>query len=537
MNETRRSLLAAFLSLAVLFGWFFFFGKDRPLWTPEEKAPAPQAEAARQEPARPSLPLEEPGPETIVRKETALAAIEWTTRGGGLKKILMKRYREGVNKESPLINLIPFEGERGLSLSCSNCSFSLPDDRQYRQVAETGESIVFEAAGEGLTVRKEYDWKNDQHLLNLRVTVQNRSSNELRGRLGIGWSARQFPKRPKGTLGFLRGPEDKRSFIYNRGGKVVREGGEEIATELIGPVSWIGIEDRYFLISLVSRRVSSDQILRLRGGGEDLEVSLYPTEVALPPGGRLEEVYSLYLGPKERGHLQVAGVGLEGAIDYGWFSLFAIPILKLLQLFHAVVRNWGIAIILLTLVVKLLMNPLTVRSLKQMKEMQKLQPRLAELKEKYKNDKQRLNMETMQLFKNHKVNPMGGCLPMLLQMPIYIALYKVLYNSIEIYHAPFFWFYRDLSAPDPYFVLPILLGILMVAQQKLTPSASADPAQRQMMMIMPVMFTAFMLFLPVGLVIYILVNTIASVLQQWMYQKEVGWLDLLKGDLKGRAVA
>ena len=187
------------------------------------------------------------------------------------------------------------------------------------------------------------------------------------------------------------------------------------------------------------------------------------------------------------------------------------------------------AILLLTIFVKVLMNPLTIKSMKQMKEMQRLQPRLAELKEKFKNDKQRLNMETMQLFKSHKVNPMGGCLPMLLQMPIYISLYKVLYNSIEIYHAPFFGFYKDLSAPDPWFILPILLGVSMVLQQKMTPSPSADPAQQQMMMLMPVMFTAFMLFLPLGLVLYIFVNTAMSVTQQWMYRKDIRWRDILRG--------
>jgi YidC/Oxa1 family membrane protein insertase len=138
----------------------------------------------------------------------------------------------------------------------------------------------------------------------------------------------------------------------------------------------------------------------------------------------------------------------------------------------------------------------------------------------------------MQLFKAHKVNPMGGCLPMLAQFPIYIALYKVLWNSIELFHQPFFWFYKDLSAPDPYYITPILLGLFMAAQQKLTPSASADPTQQKMMMIMPVMFTVFMLFLPLGLVVYILVNTVMSVTQQYMYNHGIGIMDLVRGRWK-----
>ena len=184
-----------------------------------------------------------------------------------------------------------------------------------------------------------------------------------------------------------------------------------------------------------------------------------------------------------------------------------------------------------------MMHPINLKSLKSMKAMQELQPRLKELQKKYKGNKERLNQETMQLFKAHKVNPMGGCLPMLLQLPIYIALYKVLWNSIELYHAPFFWFYKDLSAPDPYMITPIILGVFMVAQQKLMPSASADPAQKKMMMIMPVMFTVFMVFLPVGLVVYILVNTVMTVVTQWMYNKGIRMRDVLRFKFKPHTVA
>ena len=186
------------------------------------------------------------------------------------------------------------------------------------------------------------------------------------------------------------------------------------------------------------------------------------------------------------------------------------------------------AIIVLTFFIKLLLHPVNKKAMQSMKAMQKLQPRLQELRTKYKDSKEKLNMEMMLLFKTHKVNPMGGCLPMLIQMPVYIALYKVLYNAIELYHAPFFWFYRDLSAPDPYLITPILLGILMALQQKLTPVASMDPAQQKMMLIMPLMFSAFMIFLPSGLVIYIMVNTIMSVIQQYMIHREMSFWDLLK---------
>ena len=206
----------------------------------------------------------------------------------------------------------------------------------------------------------------------------------------------------------------------------------------------------------------------------------------------------------------------------------------LLQLFYKVVHNYGLAIIILTVLIKLLLNPINKKSLQSMKGMQALQPRLKEIREKYGKDKERMNTETMQLFKAHKINPMGGCLPMLLQIPIYIALYNVLWNSVELYHAPFFWFYKDLSAPDPYLITPILLGITMFIQTKMTPSASADPAQQKIMMIMPIMFSGFMIFLPMGLVVYILVNTGMTILQQWMYKNDIRFRDLLRGRLPAR---
>lgn len=421
------------------------------------------------------------------------------------------------------IDLLSLEGDRGPVILCEGCSLGLPSSGYT--VSDT--PFRFEASQGGLTVRKDFAFDPATYLLTLHLTIENGTNSPFRGRLGLGWGADQLPGKPSGIFSFLKGPQDRRTFVYQSAGKILRNGEATTTEDLQGQIAWTGIEDRYFLIALISRKISSDQLLRLRTQGSRLEMALYPSEVTILPGNRHEELFSIYLGPKEREALQTAGVGLEKAVDYGWFSLIAIPILKLLQLFHAVVRNWGIAIILLTLFAKLLMNPLTVKSMRQMKEMQRLQPKMAELKEKFKNDRQRLNTETMQLFKTHKVNPMGGCLPMLLQMPIYIALYKVLYNAIELYRAPFFWFYKDLSAPDPYFILPILLGVSMVLQQKMTPATSADPAQRQMMMIMPVMFTVFMLFLPLGLVLYIFVNTVASVLQQWKYTQGISWKDLL----------
>jgi len=538
MKDQHRSLIAAALSFLVLIGWYYFYGSKQTAVTPPSVT-SPTATPLTPQPSQSVSTAPSPGtavakPQTFVKTETPVLSLEWASHGGRLSKIFLKKYRQDVKKESPPINLIPFEDERSLSLLCQDCSVPLPADEAYEAApAGLGEdksrTISFAGATEGIKVTKTYDWSEDQYLLNLKVVVENQSGEDFRGRLGLGWKARQFPPKPKGFFSFLQGPENHRSFLYQLGPDVEHVADLKEPAEFRGQLPWAGIEDRYFLVSLISRRVSPEQVLRMRKDADFLDLSLYPGDVTIPSQGRHEETFSFYVGPKERNLLMQAGVGLEKAVDYGWFSVLAIPILKLLQVFQGVVKNWGLAVIILTLFIKLLMNPLTAKSMKSMKEMQKLQPKLAALKEKYKDDRQRVNTETMALFRSHGVNPMGGCLPMLLQMPIYIALYKVLYNAIEFYHAPFVGFYRDLSAPDPYFILPVLLGVSMVLQQKLTPSPSADPTQKQMMMIMPVMFTAFMLFLPVGLVLYILVNTVSSVLQQWMYQRGIRWRDLLRG--------
>ena len=230
--------------------------------------------------------------------------------------------------------------------------------------------------------------------------------------------------------------------------------------------------------------------------------------------------FELYLGPKDIGLTSEIGHNLSGAIDFWIVGILAKPMLYLLRFFHGVIPHWGMAILLLTLLVKALTWWPSHKSYKQMKEMQKLKPEIDKLKAKYGSDKSRLNQETMSLYKRYNINPLGGCLPMLVQMPIWIALYRTIYSSVELYQAPLFLWIQDLSSPDPFFVLPVVMGISMFLQQMLTPTSGMDEGQAKMMKyIMPIMFTGFMLFLPSGLVLYIFVNTLLSVGQQYWIQR------------------
>ncbi len=236
--------------------------------------------------------------------------------------------------------------------------------------------------------------------------------------------------------------------------------------------------------------------------------------------GAVLYTFEFYLGPKDIDRLEEAEAGLENSIDFWIVGILAKPMLYLLRWFHSLIPHWAFAIIMLTILVKLALLYWTQKSFSQMQRMAKLKPMMDQLKEKYGKDKERLNTEMMSLYKREKVNPLGGCLPMLLQMPIWIALYRTIYSSVELYQAPLGGWITDLSAPDPYFVMPVILGGAMFFQQKLTPS-TMDSAQAKMMLyMMPIMFTVFMLFLPSGLNLYILVNTFLTMAQQFYLRKK-----------------
>jgi YidC/Oxa1 family membrane protein insertase len=240
----------------------------------------------------------------------------------------------------------------------------------------------------------------------------------------------------------------------------------------------------------------------------------------IAPGQAVSRKLTLFGGPKKLASLQTQAVPLNDAIDFGFFSVICVPMLWLMRVFFGQFGNWGLAIILLTILVKLATLPLTFKQYKSMAGMKKIQPEMKKLQEKYKEDKVRMQQELMKLYKDHNVNPLSGCLPMLMMMPIYFALYRTIYSAVELYQADFIFWIRDLSIQDPYYITPLLLGVLMFIQMRLNPSAGDAAQQKIMMNVMPIMFTGMMLFLPSGLVVYILINTLLGIAQQfWMYRK------------------
>ena len=341
--------------------------------------------------------------------------------------------------------------------------------------------------------------------------------------------------------GYVLGPQSDSKQTYNHivpalliDGKLVKEKPDKIKDKLEhkGNISWAALQDTYFAAMLIPTKAITSEVLITKQDEDRISVGLAAEAVALAPGVVVSQQFGLYAGPQNLEKLEALGVELEKIVDYVWFSILAKPIMQVLKFFHKFSGNYGVDIIILTIIIKMLFWPLTNASFKSMKDMQKIQPKISALRQKHKSDPQRLNREIMELYKKHKVNPVGGCLPMVLQIPIFFALYKALLISIELRHAPFFLWITDLAAAEPGWfglwqaptvwlelrTLPLLMGLTMFVQQKMTPAG--DPKQAKMMMMMPVFMTVIFYNMPTGLVLYFLLNNLLTIGQQYMINKK-----------------
>jgi YidC/Oxa1 family membrane protein insertase len=313
------------------------------------------------------------------------------------------------------------------------------------------------------------------------------------------------------------GGPDKPEAVAFAGDKIdkvkVKSPGQSL---VVGTPAWMGIRDRYFLAAIAPLEGALTGFAR-KTAESQLEIGFRAEPTTLAPRQVISYRLLCYLGPKEQGRLAGYGIGLEKSINYGWFSWLALPFLTILNFFYGYLRNWGLAILALTLVVKLALFPITQGMYRSMRKMQSLQPQIQALKKKFKDDSKALQRETMALYKEYKVNPMAGCLPMVVQIPVFFALYRVLYNAIELRGASFLYI-PDLSQKDPYYITPLLMGATMILQQRLSPT-SADPKQAKMMMFMPIIFTAMFLNFSSGLVLYFLFSNIFAIGEQTLVRK------------------
>jgi len=527
----KRVLIAVVLSIAVMYGYSILFPPPKQI-TPEKgqvSAVSPQAETALVKtlsiPGQTSIPSAVKPVETAkdVTVETDVFRAEFSTLGGALKKLTLKQYKDQVGSAGKEIILINENNQNLFTLSSEYPGFaSAPIQYSVSSpnLSLTGaekKSIDFSLlTPAGVHLIKRYTFNGTGYGIALDNIIQNRSASAQDGSLLT--LLRNHSVKPKEEAGRFEvfGPAtlSESGVAFDSLADLAKA--EKTYSKT---VKWTGFGDKYFLDAVLSKDNSISSVA-IKDTNGVLEQRISSAKISLNPGTESTVSYNLYLGPKDLGLLKAQGEGLEGAIDLGWFAIIAKPLLHSIKLFYGYLHNYGLAIILITVILKIFFFPLTHKSYKSMKEMQKLQPKMQELKEKFKDDRDGLNRSVMELYKTHKVNPLGGCLPMVVQIPVFFGLYKALMFSVELRHAPFYFWIQDLSAKDPYYITPIIMGATMFIQQKMTPT-NMDPVQAKMMLALPVVFTAMFLNFPSGLVLYWLVNNILTIAQQMYINKSL----------------
>lgn len=533
----KRTILAIVLSLAVLLGFQYFF------------PPAPQHKQVAEVPADPSpartvesseknspiqanqvsgklvqsdqanVPIIEKGETIIVQNSLYRAEIK--TLGGQLKAFYLKDYRTDLEVGSPDLNLVTVTGRGPYPLSGAasikgqwyqdrNLLFESGENSQDLDVASPDTSFLFKALlPSGDILVKEFIFQPESYVLEVDYSyIDQDGMIHKADAVKLYWShVNQVEEKKQyvysGVLGYINGEIYKPS---KKEKKMSRQ-------ELMGPLNWLGYTSKYFISVLLAP--DNAGIALTTGSIERADATHLLTGLQVNQNSRIK----VYVGPKKGLLLEALGMQLETSIEYGWFGVIARPLVQLLHFFNKYVHNYGIAIIILTILIKLAFYPLSQKSYKSMGKMKAVQPKLAKLKEKFKDDKTRLNKEMMDLYRTNKVNPFGGCLPIVVQIPVFFALYRALMVAIELRHAPFMGWIMDLSAKDPYYITPLVMGATMFLQQKMTPT-TGDAMQAKMMLFMPIIFTFMFLNFPAGLVLYWLVNNVLSIGQQYLVMRQ-----------------
>ncbi|OGP61138.1 MAG: hypothetical protein A2162_07060 [Deltaproteobacteria bacterium RBG_13_52_11b] len=570
----KRTIIAIMLTFIVILLWSViqskFFAPEPAKKEVREEAVSPldkKAEVKEIKPTPPEKPLATRRvlPKKEVRVETQKYWATLTSEGAALEHFRLKEFNDRVKASALTVKLTQFiQGlfgkdvappqepepldlvntgkEEGYPLALaltpaiSNGGWEVEQD-QLRLLSsdEKGEIAFFKTFDNGLKVIKRYRFIADKYAFHLELEFQNQSSREIVIQPGVEWTGEIELKK-------LSEEENKDyglKYAYLKDGKVERKdlGGsptsgctpgcgtkktriEPFENSTKGDIRWFAFEGEYFVALVTPPPPEKNVTLSVRGDEKNLlKAGIFTAPLSLQAGESTKIPYQIYIGPKEVQRLGELGVGAEKLIDFGFFTVVAKPLLWFLKFTNKVTGNFGIDIIILSILIKIIFLPLTQISFKSMKEMQKVQPEMARLKEIYKNDKARVQQEIMLLYKRRKINPMSGCLPMLIQIPVFIALYNALQNAIEMRHAPLFLWIKDLSAKDPIYITPLIMGATMVLQQKMTPTA-ADPAQAKLFMLMPIMFTFLFLNFPAGLVLYWLVNNVLSIAHQYYMNKK-----------------
>ena len=549
----KRTLLALGLSFLVFLVWSVLFG-PKPTDKSTEKQSIPKKEQSQQEerfhPALEDRPLPA-GPKRDLMLETERDARDITVEtdlytaifsGSGplIKSFKLNNYLSKLEKGAPLKELIHVKNKDGCGFNLGFSGQSIPNanwaaykvNRQSISI-RTGDQpkeLIYEwESPQGIGITTRFVFYADSYKIDLSVIIDNRSEYIIDDSLLLKLA--HFPQQTKKSYYAFEG------MAFLVGNKLEEVKVKKLKDKLFsGQISWIAYEEAYFMTAIISEEDKKATVKGTTLPDGEVRITYITPSLNLRQHQKATESFTLYLGPRDLDILKALNKKIEKAINFGWFDIIAKPLLVTLRFFNKYLGNYGISIILLTIIIKILFWPLTHKSYQSMKEMRKLQPMMAKIREKYKGNKQEMQKQLMGLYKTYKINPMGGCLPMIVQIPVFFALFRVLPNSIELRHAPFVLWIKDLSAPDRLFsfpfqipfmtppygipVLTLIMGASMFLQQKMTPTPG-DPAQAKMMMLLPIVFTFLFINFPSGLVLYWLVNNILSIAQQYRINRQV----------------
>ena len=534
--DTQRLILLFIFGFSVLMLWEAWEREHRPKPAAQAEQPTlPSAPSAAGRPAAAAAPeigtasAKEPAGETI-RITTDLVIADIDTRGATLKRLELLRHKDSNDPDKDFVLLGPahdYEAQSGLTGEAGPNHRTLwhvePGPRELAPGAEAVQLRLTAKGEDGLQAEKIYTFRRNSYIIDVALRLHNAGKAPLAAYAYFQFTHDGKPEGQRNSVAETFGAQSFTGFaVYSEEHKYqkvrpadIDKGKAEFASQ--AKDGWLAMVQHYFVSAwLAPQDMPRDYVMEKRQDGSYAARLLVPVKLA--PGADASVDVPLYSGPQEKRRLEAAAPGLDLVVDYGWLAIIAWPLFWLLEKLHGLTGNWGVAIILLTVLIKLIFFPLSAASYKSMAKMKLITPRLTKMREMYANDRQKMNHAMMELYKTEKINPLGGCFPIVVQIPVFIALYWVLLAAIELRHAPFVLWIKDLSALDPYFVLPVLMTVTMVLQTRMNPTPP-DPVQAKVMQFMPYVFSIFFFFFPAGLVLYWLVNNILSILQQWQIQR------------------
>ncbi len=551
--DTRRLILFVIFSFSIMMLWDAWQQKDKPVLTTQQEAQQASPEANNSAAAGDSVNTTTAENAVIdgqfklekgqrIKVLTDLFQAEIDTFGGDLRHLELNKHRAAGVKGGNFVlmdeaqNPVLYIAQTGLmgsslpnhksQFTSAATSYTMTDGAASQEVRLSWVGI---GAGNGVSVDKVYTFHRGSYVIDVSYQINNGSAAAI-----TPTAYYQIVHDSKSKQGSAMMPTFTGGAYFTQADKFKKIKFADMAKENLSKTSkegWIGLIEHYFASAWIPKAGVSREFYTKQLSENIFAVGVVTPGASLGAGSRAELNAQLFAGPQTEKDLGAAAPGLEYAVDYGWLTVVAKPLFWVLSKINALVNNWGIAIILLTVLIKAAFYPLSAKSYKSMAQMRELAPRLQSMKEKFGDDKQKMQQAMMEMYRTEKINPMSGCLPILVQIPVFIALYWMILGSVELRHAPFFGWIQDLSAIDPYYVLPLLMGATMIIQTYLNP-APTDPIQAKVMKIMPVVFSIFFFFFPAGLVLYWLVNNVLSILQQWYVNKTIHAAALAK---KGNA--